>query len=161
TTLSISWSCLRFRRPGKEGAAAGRNGQPGADARGVPRRAPRTRVFSAARSRGCSALGAGSRFGPAAGMAGCTVQNAKAVRAARPPTNDAARNHGRARARLCMLAARRTHRHPMLEARALNPLALMGLGLLLGLRHAADPDHVVAVSAIAARTRRVLPATSL
>jgi high-affinity nickel-transport protein len=42
-----------------------------------------------------------------------------------------------------------------------NPLALLGLGLLLGLRHAADPDHVVAVTAIASRTRRVLPATSL
>jgi high-affinity nickel-transport protein len=40
-------------------------------------------------------------------------------------------------------------------------LALLGLGLLLGLRHAADPDHVVAVTTIAARTRRVLPATSL
>jgi ABC-type nickel/cobalt efflux system permease component RcnA len=43
----------------------------------------------------------------------------------------------------------------------LNPLALLGLGLLLGLRHAVDPDHVVAVTAIAARTRRVLPATLL
>lgn len=43
----------------------------------------------------------------------------------------------------------------------MNPLALVGLGLLLGLRHAADPDHVVAVTAIAARTRRVLPATWL
>src|SRR5262245_13464167 len=39
--------------------------------------------------------------------------------------------------------------------------ALLGLGLLLGLRHAADPDHVVAVTAIAARTRRILPATWL
>ena len=43
----------------------------------------------------------------------------------------------------------------------LNLFALLGLGLLLGLRHAADPDHVVAVTAIAARTRRVLPATLL
>ena len=43
----------------------------------------------------------------------------------------------------------------------MNPLALVGLGLLLGLRHAADPDHVVAVTAIAARTRRVLPAARL
>jgi len=42
-----------------------------------------------------------------------------------------------------------------------NPLALVGLGLLLGLRHAADPDHVVAVTTIADRTRRVLPATWL
>jgi high-affinity nickel-transport protein len=40
-------------------------------------------------------------------------------------------------------------------------LALLGLGLVLGLRHAADPDHVVAVTAIAARTRRILPATWL
>ncbi len=38
---------------------------------------------------------------------------------------------------------------------------LLSLGLLLGLRHAADPDHVVAVTAIASRTRRVLPATLL
>ena len=43
----------------------------------------------------------------------------------------------------------------------MNPLALLGLGLVLGLRHAADPDHVVAVTAIAARTRRILPATWL
>jgi high-affinity nickel-transport protein len=43
----------------------------------------------------------------------------------------------------------------------LNSFALLGLGLLLGLRHAADPDHVVAVTTIASRTRRVLPATLL
>lgn len=43
----------------------------------------------------------------------------------------------------------------------MNPLALLGLGLLLGLRHASDPDHIVAVSAIAARTRRVIPAMVL
>jgi high-affinity nickel-transport protein len=47
------------------------------------------------------------------------------------------------------------------ERPALNPLALLGLGLLLGLRHAADADHVVAVTAIASRTRRVLPAALL
>jgi len=40
-------------------------------------------------------------------------------------------------------------------------LALLWLGLLLGIRHAADPDHVVAISAIAARTRRIGPATWL
>jgi high-affinity nickel permease len=40
----------------------------------------------------------------------------------------------------------------------LNPFALLGLALALGLRHAADPDHVVAVTAITARTKRVLPA---
>jgi ABC-type nickel/cobalt efflux system permease component RcnA len=50
--------------------------------------------------------------------------------------------------------------HPS-EARSLNLFALLGLGLLLGLRHAADPDHVVAVTAIAARTRRMMPATLL
>ena len=43
----------------------------------------------------------------------------------------------------------------------MNPVVLLGLGLLLGLRHAADPDHVVAVTAIASRTRRILPATVL
>lgn len=43
----------------------------------------------------------------------------------------------------------------------MNPLPLLGLGLLLGLRHAMDPDHVVAVAAITARTRRILPATWL
>jgi high-affinity nickel-transport protein len=42
-----------------------------------------------------------------------------------------------------------------------NLLTLLGLGLLLGLRHAADPDHVIAVSAITARTRRVLGAAWL
>jgi high-affinity nickel-transport protein len=39
-----------------------------------------------------------------------------------------------------------------------NLLALLGLALVLGLRHAADPDHVVAVTAITARTKRILPA---
>ena len=43
----------------------------------------------------------------------------------------------------------------------MNLFALLALGLLLGLRHATDPDHVVAVTAMAARTRRVLPATLL
>jgi hypothetical protein len=42
-----------------------------------------------------------------------------------------------------------------------QPLALIGLGLLLGLRHAADPDHVVAIGAIAARTKRWWPAARL
>src|SRR5258708_5972841 len=45
--------------------------------------------------------------------------------------------------------------------RAMNFLALLGLGLLLGLRHATDSDHVVAVTAIAARTRSVLGASLL
>lgn len=43
----------------------------------------------------------------------------------------------------------------------MSPQALLAFALVLGLRHAADPDHVVAVSAITARTRRVLPATLL
>jgi high-affinity nickel-transport protein len=43
----------------------------------------------------------------------------------------------------------------------MNPLPVLGLGLLLGLRHATDPDHVVAVTAIASRTRSVWPATLL
>ncbi len=40
----------------------------------------------------------------------------------------------------------------------MNPVALLGLALALGLRHAADPDHIVAVTAITARTKRVFPA---
>src|SRR6185295_13260176 len=37
-------------------------------------------------------------------------------------------------------------------------MMLLGLALVLGLRHAADPDHVAAVTAITARTGRVRPA---
>src|SRR5262245_47685553 len=44
---------------------------------------------------------------------------------------------------------------------SMQPLALVCLGLLLGLRHAADPDHVVAIGAIAARTKRLWPAMRL
>src|SRR5262245_29689084 len=44
---------------------------------------------------------------------------------------------------------------------SMKPIALLGLGLLLGLRHAADPDHVVAIGAIAARTKRLWPAMRL
>jgi high-affinity nickel-transport protein len=43
----------------------------------------------------------------------------------------------------------------------MNPFALLGLGFLLGLRHATDPDHVVAVAAITSRTRKLLPAAGL
>jgi cytochrome c biogenesis protein CcdA len=42
-----------------------------------------------------------------------------------------------------------------------NPLALLGLGLLLGIRHAADSDHVVAVTAIATRHRSIGPAARI
>lgn len=40
----------------------------------------------------------------------------------------------------------------------MNTLTLLGIGLALGIRHAADSDHVVAVTAIAAREKRVGPA---
>ena len=40
----------------------------------------------------------------------------------------------------------------------MNALVIAGLGFALGLRHAADADHVVAVTAIAARYKRVGPA---
>lgn len=40
----------------------------------------------------------------------------------------------------------------------MDALLVAGLGFALGLRHAADADHVVAVTAIAARYRRVGPA---
>lgn len=43
----------------------------------------------------------------------------------------------------------------------MTPLPLLALGLVFGLRHAADPDHVVAVTAITARTRRITPAALL
>src|SRR4051812_35001664 len=36
--------------------------------------------------------------------------------------------------------------------------AVLALGFVLGVRHASDPDHVVAVAAIAARQRRIAPA---
>ena len=40
----------------------------------------------------------------------------------------------------------------------METLTLLGFGLLLGVRHASDPDHVVAVAAIAGRYKRVWPA---
>ena len=43
----------------------------------------------------------------------------------------------------------------------MNPFALLGLGLVLGMRHATDADHVVTVAAITARSRRVLGAARL
>src|SRR5689334_23323291 len=39
-----------------------------------------------------------------------------------------------------------------------SALAVLALGFVLGVRHASDPDHVVAVTAIAARYRRIAPA---
>lgn len=42
------------------------------------------------------------------------------------------------------------------------PLAgTLGVGLLLGLRHAADPDHLVALGALATRERRLIQTASL
>jgi high-affinity nickel permease len=38
-------------------------------------------------------------------------------------------------------------------------LAILGIGFVLGMRHATDPDHVVAVSTIVARTQSVKRAT--
>lgn len=40
----------------------------------------------------------------------------------------------------------------------MDTFAVLALGLVLGLRHATDADHVVAVTAIAARYRRIAPA---
>ena len=37
----------------------------------------------------------------------------------------------------------------------MGPFSILGLGFLLGIRHATDADHVVAVSAIVARERRL------
>jgi high-affinity nickel permease len=37
----------------------------------------------------------------------------------------------------------------------MNLLAIIGLGFLLGMRHATDPDHVIAVSTIVARQRGI------
>ncbi|MGO9452814.1 MAG: high-affinity nickel-transport family protein [Candidatus Binataceae bacterium] len=41
------------------------------------------------------------------------------------------------------------------------PLGLAFLGLLLGMRHATDPDHVIAVTTILSRERRFLAATKV
>src|SRR5271156_478135 len=46
-----------------------------------------------------------------------------------------------------------------LEAAA--PLGLAFLGLLMGMRHATDPDHVIAVTTILSRERRFLAATKV
>ena len=40
----------------------------------------------------------------------------------------------------------------------MEPFAIVALGLVLGIRHATDPDHVVAVTAIASRHQRIGPA---
>ena len=42
-----------------------------------------------------------------------------------------------------------------------NPFALAGLGLLLGFRHAFEPDHLAAVSTLATRQGRLLDACRL
>ncbi len=42
---------------------------------------------------------------------------------------------------------------------AMNPLSILGIGLLLGIRHATDADHVVAVSAIVAQQKKIRAAS--
>ena len=42
-----------------------------------------------------------------------------------------------------------------------DPLAVAGLGLLLGFRHAFEPDHLAAVSTLATRQGRLLDACRL
>ncbi len=37
----------------------------------------------------------------------------------------------------------------------INFLAILGLGFFLGMRHATDPDHVVAITAIDTRERNL------
>ncbi len=37
----------------------------------------------------------------------------------------------------------------------MNPLSILGIGLLLGIRHATDADHVVAVSTIVAQQKKI------
>src|SRR5712672_3002795 len=41
------------------------------------------------------------------------------------------------------------------------PLAIALLGLLLGMRHATDPDHVIAITTILSRERRLSVATRI
>ena len=41
------------------------------------------------------------------------------------------------------------------------PLAIALLGLLLGMRHATDPDHVIAVTTILSREHRLAAATRI
>src|SRR5271170_7922536 len=41
------------------------------------------------------------------------------------------------------------------------PLGIAILGLLLGMRHATDPDHVIAVTAILSRERRLAAAARI
>src|ERR1700693_3585749 len=41
------------------------------------------------------------------------------------------------------------------------PLAIAPLGLLLGMRHATDPDHVIAITTILSRERRLAVATRI
>ena len=43
----------------------------------------------------------------------------------------------------------------------MNPLSILGIGLLLGIRHATDPDHVVAISTIVAKQKRLQSATAI
>jgi high-affinity nickel-transport protein len=42
-----------------------------------------------------------------------------------------------------------------------SALAILGIGFILGMRHATDPDHVIAVSTIVSRERSILKAGSI
>lgn len=50
--------------------------------------------------------------------------------------------------------------NPMNPAHA-APLGIALLGLLLGMRHATDPDHIIAVTTILSRERRLMTARSI
>lgn len=43
----------------------------------------------------------------------------------------------------------------------MSPLSILGIGLLLGIRHATDADHVVAVSTIVASQKKLLASTMI
>src|SRR5579864_4516656 len=63
---------------------------------------------------------------------------------------------------VCTVAIRSESRkeHWMIPANA-APLAIALLGLLLGMRHATDPDHVIAVTTILSRERRLAVAARI
>ena len=54
-----------------------------------------------------------------------------------------------------------SYTHPFMNLLDLGSWSVLGLGFLLGLRHATDPDHVIAITAITTRTGRLAPAAWL
>jgi len=62
---------------------------------------------------------------------------------------------------LAVPAARSTRNQKRATARTVTLLAILGLGFLLGLRHATDADHVMAVSALVSRERSSRAALTL